>query len=156
MSEQNCACGGMFTDYAKLDDSYCENGLSPPSSDIAYRPVYQAWSEFYSLIVIAVGRIIQRMWLIPMQKVMDVIIYSRFRSSWLMPMLRPSENCCNLRWLLFSHNVLKITRLHQCLWKAISLSNFTLYIWNTWFYAANYRLIWLYWSCDSIFRFWKI
>lgn len=43
--DENCACGGRFTDHAKLDDSLCEDGTTPPSSEIAYRPVYQAWSK---------------------------------------------------------------------------------------------------------------
>ena len=46
--EDNCACGGRFTDYAKLDDTLCEDGIIPLSNEIAYRPVYQAWSEFFS------------------------------------------------------------------------------------------------------------
>lgn len=75
MSDQNCACGGRFSDYAKLDDSYCELGVTPPTDEIAYRPVYQAWSKcviaYYTVVIHPTARRFQ--WALPLKVVCSYV-----------------------------------------------------------------------------------
>lgn len=44
VTDDNCACADHFSDYAKLDDKICESS-EPPSANVAFRSVYQAWSK---------------------------------------------------------------------------------------------------------------